>query len=123
MLFGPFLLLVRGLIYCFIPPKEANYRFGFRTYFGMGSVEAWRFTQRIAGIAFGSLGLILLIVMLVVIGGFDARDHFEMVNTAMSALLWQAGLALLARFVTAVLAAVFFDRKGNRRRNKTQRAR
>ncbi len=123
VLIGPILLLVLGLIYSFIPPKEANYRFGFRTYFGMGSVQAWRFTQRIAGIAFGGLGLILLIVMLVVIGGFNAKDHFEMVNTAMSALLWQAGLALLARFVTAVLAAVFFDRKGNRRRNKTQRAR
>ena len=116
VLIGPILLLVLGLIYCFIPPKEANHRFGFRTYFGMGSVKAWRFTQRIAGITFGGLGLILLIIMLFVIGGFHAKDHFDMVNTAMLALLWQAGLALLARIVIAILAAVFFDRKGNRRR-------
>ena len=116
VLIGPILLLVLGLIYCFIPPKEANHKFGFRTYFGMGSVEAWRFTQRIAGITFGGLGLLLLIVMLVVIGGFDAKDHFEMVNTAMAALLWQAGLALLARLITVVLVTAFFDRKGNRRR-------
>lgn len=116
VLIGPILLLVLGLSYYFLPPKEANHRFGFRTYFGMGSVEAWHFTQRIAGIAFGGLGLILLIVMLFVIGSFNAKDHFEMVSTAISALLWQAGLALLARLATAVLVAGFFDRKGNRRR-------
>ena len=123
VLAGPILLLVLGLIYCFIPPKEANHRFGFRTYFGMGSVEAWRFTQRIGGITFGGLGLILLVIMLFVIGGFDAKDHFEMVNSAMLALLWQAGLALAARLAVAVLAAVFFDRKGNRRKSNTKRAR
>ncbi len=116
VLIGPILLLALGLIYFFKPPKEANHRIGFRTYFGMGSVEAWRFTQRIAGIAFGGLGALLLIIMLVVILGFHGKDHFEMVNAAMVALLWQAGLALLARLAIAILAAVFFDRKGNRRR-------
>jgi len=116
VLVGPILLLVLGLIYFFLPPKEANHRFGFRTYFGMGSVEAWQFTQKIGGLAFGGLGLILLIVMLFVIGSFNGKDHFEMVNTAMVAMIWQAVLALLARLVTAVLAAVFFDRNGNRRR-------
>ena len=116
VLVGPILLLVLGLIYFFIPPKEANHRFGFRTYFGMGSVEAWQFTQKIGGLAFGGLGLILLIVMLFVIGSFNGKDHFEMVNTAMVAMIWQAVLALLARLATAVLAAVFFDRDGNRRK-------
>ena len=116
VLIGPILLLALGLIYFFKPPKEANHRIGFRTYFGMGSVEAWRFTQRIAGIAFGGLGALLLIIMLVVILGFHGKDHFEMVTAAMVALLWQAGLALLARLAIAILAGVFFDRKGNRRR-------
>ena len=116
VLIGPILLLALGLIYFFKPPKEANHKFGFRTYFGMGSVEAWRFTQRIGGIAFGGLGALLLIIMLFVILGFHAKDHFEMVNAAMVALLWQVGLALLARLAIAILAAVFFDRKGNRRR-------
>lgn len=116
VLVGPILLLVLGFIYSFIPPKEANHRFGFRTYFGMGSVDAWKFTQRVAGIAFGGVGLVLLVIMLIIVGGFDAKDHFDMVNTAMKALLWQAGLALLARITTSVLATVFFDRNGNRRR-------
>lgn len=118
VLIGPILLLVLGLIYFFIPPKEANHKFGFRTYFGMGSVEAWQFTQKVGGLAFGGLGLILLIIMLFVIGGFNGKDHFEMVNAAMIAMLWQAGLALLVRLATAVLAAVLFDRHGNRRKGK-----
>ena len=118
VLAGPILLLVLGLIYFFIPPKEANHRFGFRTYFGMGSVEAWRFTQWIAGILYGLLGLVFLIIMLVVIGKFDAMDHFEMVMTAMKYLLWQVGFALLMRILVGLLAMIFFDGYGNRRWEK-----
>lgn len=118
VLAGPILLLVLGLIYFFIPPKEANHRFGFRTYFGMGSVEAWRFTQSIAGILYGLLGLVFLIIMLVVIGKFDAMDHFEMVMTAMKYLLWQVGFALLMRILVGLLAMIFFDGYGNRRWEK-----
>ena len=60
LLAGPLALLILGFMYRFMAPPEANYKFGFRTYFGMGSVEAWRFSQRIAGIAFAALGLVLL---------------------------------------------------------------
>ena len=48
VLVGPILLLVLGLSYLFLAPKEANYYLGYRCYYGMGSVHAWRFTQRIA---------------------------------------------------------------------------
>ena len=57
VLIGPAVLLVMGLVYIFASPKEANYTLGYRCYFGMGSVEAWRFTQKLAGIAFVALGL------------------------------------------------------------------
>ena len=116
VLVGPILLLVLGLVYLLIPPKEANHKLGFRTYFGMGSVEAWQFTQKIAGIAFAGLGLILLIVALIVMHGFRLKDHFELTISAMICLLWQAGLALAARLAVSVLAAVFFDKDGYRRR-------
>ena len=56
---GPLCSLFLGVIYLLIPPKEANRKFGFRTYFGMGSVEAWLFTQRTAGIIMTIAGLIL----------------------------------------------------------------
>ena len=54
---GPVVLLILGLAYLFLAPKEANYYFGYRCYYGMGSVNAWRFTQRIAGALLGLLGL------------------------------------------------------------------
>ena len=40
---GPLCILGLGLIYLLIPPKEANHKAGFRTYFGMGSIAAWLF--------------------------------------------------------------------------------
>ena len=69
---GPIVILVLGLMYLFLAPKEANYRFGYRTWFGMGSVAAWRFTQRLAGIVLGLLGLVLTVVMFFVVNGFGA---------------------------------------------------
>lgn len=116
VLAGPALLLAIGLVYLLIPPKEANRRMGFRTYFGMGSVEAWRYTQKLAGLAFGVLGLVLLIVMLIVSAGFAGKDQQQMMELAAKCLIWQAALALVARLAVGVLAAVFFDRNGNRRR-------
>ena len=118
VLLGPAFLLILGLIYFFIPPKEANHRLGFRTYFGMGSVEAWRFTQKVAGIAFGGLGLILLVIMLVTISGFDSMDHFQMVSRAMTCMLWQAALALTARIITVLIVTIRYNRNGDRRGKK-----
>ena len=54
---GPICILVLGIIYFLIPPKEANRKAGFRTYFGMGSVIAWNVTQRLAGILMIPTGL------------------------------------------------------------------
>lgn len=116
LLIGPILMLVLGLIYAYIPPKEANHKFGFRTYFGMGSVKAWRFIQKVAGLSFAALGIIFLVVMLIVISRFGKMDHFQMVTTAMVCLFWQLGLALVLRIGIAVLAAVKFDSNGNERK-------
>ena len=118
VMIGPILMLVLGLIYAYIPPKEANRKFGFRTYFGMGSVKAWRFTQKVAGLAFAALGLIFIIVMLIVISRFGKMDHFTMVTTAMVCLIWQLSLALIVRIGVSVLAAVKYDRNGNERKAK-----
>ena len=46
VLVGPIALLIMGLAYLFLSPKEANHYCGYRCYFGMGSVQAWRFTQQ-----------------------------------------------------------------------------
>ena len=56
VMIGPILLLIFGACYLFLAPKEANWYFGYRCYFGMGSEYAWRSTQRMAGLLFGGLG-------------------------------------------------------------------
>ena len=71
LLAGPVLLLGLGLLYLFASPKEANYKFGYRCYFGMGSVRAWRYSQRLAGILYTAVGLILTLVMFSITGKFQ----------------------------------------------------
>jgi len=118
VLVGPFVLLLLGAIYLLFPTKEANHRFGFRTYYGMGSVEAWRFTQKVGGGMFAALGVALLLVMLVVVSNFSTKDPFQMVMIAAECMLWQVGAVLVARFLTACAAAFVFDSYGDRRREK-----
>ena len=120
VMIGPVVLLVMGLLYLFLSPKEANYYFGYRTYFGMGSVHAWRFTQRIAGITLGGLGLILTVVMLIISGSFGSMDVMDMVWRAVSCLVWEAVLALLANVAIGLAAFALFDRKGEFRKGKTK---
>jgi len=115
---GPIILLALGLAYLFFSPKEANYHFGYRCYFGMGSVQAWRYTQRLSGIILGVLGLVLTVVMFFIGAGFGAMTPEDMVWKALTCLIWEAVLALLANVAICGLAALNFDRKGEYRRKK-----
>ena len=112
---GPIVLLVMGLLYFFVAPKEANYHFGYRCYFGMGSEEAWRFTQRMAGLIWSVLGLVLTIVMLLVSGGYGKKAVADIISSGLSCLIWEIGLAAVSCLVINVTAMILFDRKGLRR--------
>ena len=116
VLIAPLVLLVLGLAYLFLSPKEANYYFGYRCYFGMGSVQAWRFTQRLAGMVLGGLGLILTVIMLILSGGFAEMSAMDMAWRALRCLLWEGGLAIAAIVGINITAAAMFDRKGEFRR-------
>ena len=116
LLAGPLAMLILGVLYLFMAPPEANYKFGFRTYYGMGSVEAWRFSQRMAGMAFGALGLLLLVIALIVDLSFIGANAYQVASRAMVCLLWQMGLIALVRLGIAILCAMFFTAKGERRR-------
>lgn len=120
VMIGPIVLLVLGLAYLFLSPKEANYYFGYRCYYGMGSIQAWRFTQRLAGVVFGGLGLILTIIMLLISGGFAAMEVTDMVWRAADCLIWQAILVVLATVGINLTAAMRFDRKGEYRKKNKQ---
>ena len=117
---GPIVLLVLGLAYLFLSPKEANYYFGYRCYYGMGSVHAWRFTQRMAGVLLGGLGLVLSIVMFTISGSFAEMEVTDMVWKAMSCLVWEAVLALIATLAINLTAAIRFDRKGEYRKKQKE---
>lgn len=120
VMIAPVVMLVLGLAYLFLAPREANYYFGYRCYFGMGSVHAWRFTQRLAGAVLGGLGLILTVIMLLISGGFASMEVTAMVWRAVSCLVWEAVLALLATLAINLAAAVRFDRKGEYRNRKSK---
>ena len=118
VLIGPIVMVVLGLWYFFLPPKEANHRAGFRTYFGMGSVEAWQFTQKLAGIAVGGAGLVLGVVMIFISVGFGGKDLMVVAESAIRCLIWQAVIALVVYLGISVTAAILFDAKGDRRKEK-----
>ena len=112
---APLLLLGLGLWYLFIPPKEANHFAGYRFYYGMGSVEAWQFTQRIAGMAWTALGLVLTVIMALICAGFRGEAAVDMAGTAISCVLWELGLIAVCCIAIDVLVALRYDKDGNRR--------
>ena len=115
VLVGPILILALGIAYLLLSPKEANYYFGYRCYFGMGSVQAWRFSQRIAGLTFAGLGLVLTVIMLLISGGFSGMAAMDMAWKAVWCLVWEAALVLLATLVINGLCMFFFNAKGEPR--------
>lgn len=121
VLIGPVMLLVMGLLYFFASPKEANYHFGYRCYYGMGSVQAWQFTQHLAGIVWGALGLILGIVMLLISGSFAQMETMDLLWRAVYCVAWEAGLAAAACIGVNTVAAIRYDSKGALRRRKNRR--
>ena len=116
VMLGPVLLLVLGLCYLLLAPKEANFYFGYRCYYGMGSVHAWRFTQRIAGLVLGGLGLVLTVIMAILSLGFGSMEVEALLWRTVWCLVWQAVLTLLATLAINGLAMFWFNRKGELRR-------
>ena len=117
LMIGPIVMLIFGLWYYFKPPKEANHKVGFRTWFGMGSVEAWQFTQRLAGMVWGGLGIVLLVASIVVSLTFGNKDAMQIATSAFICLMWQAGLSLIAYFGISVVVFLRYDNLGYRRKD------
>lgn len=117
VMLGPVLLLILGLCYLLLAPKEANFYFGYRCYYGMGSVHAWRFTQRIAGLVLGGLGLVLTVIMAILSLGFGSMEVEALLWRTVWCLVWQAVLTGLATLAINGLAMFWFNRKGELRRH------
>ena len=112
---GPILMLGFGLVYLLIPPKEANYGVGYRFWWGMSSLDAWKFTQRIAGMVWSALGAVLTIVMAIVCNSFREMEPIDMVTRAGSCMVWELVLIAIACIAINVVVMVKFDKDGYRR--------
>lgn len=115
LLLGPLVVLGLGVLYLTAAPKEANHTVGYRCWFGMGSVQAWQFTQKLAGGIFLLLGLVLAVVAA---GRAASLAQLELMDALLAAgkqLVRQAVAVLIA--VVCINVAVFarYDRKGERR--------
>ena len=112
---GPLALLGFGLLYWLAPASEANYGYGYRLWWGMSSLESWRFTQRLAGLVFTALGLIMTVVFALVSLSFRDLEPMELAGKGIVCLLWELGFAALARLGIDITVLCLFDRKGYRR--------
>lgn len=118
VLAGPVALLVMGLIYLFLAPKEANHSLGFRCWWGMSSVESWQFTQKLAGIAWTALGAVLGVWGLFSTTGYTTVTADDMMLSALNLLKWQLIVVVASMVAINVVLVVLFDRKGQRRSEK-----
>lgn len=101
ILIGPLLLLGLGLCYYFLAPKEANYYFGYRCYFGMGSPRAWQYTQHLAGLVMGGLGAVLSVIMLIMCIRFAFLDA--------PGVVWRAFICMIIEVVLTISAVLFIN--------------
>ena len=116
VLVGPIVLMLAGLSYLLLAPKEANYYFGYRTTFGMGSVAAWRHTQKVAGWMFAGVGLVLTVIMLMVCVTFGGLEPMTAVWRAAKCMIAEAVIALIVVLSINSVAAFTYDYKGNKRK-------
>jgi len=113
MLIGPIVMLAMGAWYYFLPTKEANHHIGFRTHISMGSVEAWRYSQRLAGLwymlcggAFAVLSIVLIIIL-------SFGQPMAMATVAFIVILLQAIAAIALWIILQMLIGKKFDKDGN----------
>lgn len=115
VLVGPLCLLGLGLLYLLAPPGEANHIFGYRHFWGMSSVEAWRFTQHTAGLVWTGLGLGMTVVMAFLCNGYRDMAWEAMLMSALTSVAVELLVVFLSTLLINTLVIFRFDRKGTRR--------
>ena len=109
---GPMCILLLGIIYLFLHPNEANHKAGYRTFFGMGSVHAWRFTQRVSGFIMILVGLFLNGSAKKAAESFSIQNYDEMISQAIDLIKVQLLWAVIILVFMALLTTVMFNVKG-----------
>lgn len=109
---APLILLGMGLLYLLAAPKEANYKLGYRFFWGMSSVEAWRFTQRLAGVVWTVLGAVLTLVMWANCGKLAGMEVSAMTYLAIRYLLWELGCTVVSILLINLVVIICFTFRG-----------
>ncbi len=127
VMIAPLVLLSLGLLYFLASPKEANFKLGYRCFWGMSSVESWQFTQKLAGIVWSLLGFGLCIAMTVLSTKFQGMPADEMAYLAVKYLLVELACVVGSIILINLTVFVCFNRKGILRgflqRGSSQRSR
>lgn len=116
MYVGPLVLLGFGLWYYLKPVSSPSRKTGFRTYFGMGSIEAWLFTQKLAGMVWTGLGGVMTLISVIVSLSGRGEDTMSIVSGAVVWMIWQVVLTLLSYAAIYLIVFFNFDKEGNSRR-------
>ena len=115
VMIAPLVLLGLGLLYLLAAPKEANYKLGYRFFWGMSSVEAWRFSQRLAGGIWCLVGLGLAIWMALAGPKLVDMALLDRMGQMAFYIFCQAMALLLSRWIINLLVFLRYDAKGRRR--------
>ena len=113
---GPLALLGLGLYYFLLPPKEANHSAGYRFRYGMRKIKVWLFMQRIAGMVYSLVGLVLTIVMAIICIRFGSMGAEEMLWSAVKCILWELGIIAVATAAINITVIAVYDSQGNSRK-------
>ena len=116
LLIGPLVMLALGAWMFFKPIKTPTHKAGYRTYFGMGSKSAWRFTQWLAGLVWGGLGAVLTVIMAIVCIVLGSMGVDAAAEASLTWLIVEAALALVAFIAVELVVALRFDKKGQLRK-------
>lgn len=118
ILAGPLVMLVLGIVYRFLAPKEANHSFGYRFFYAMAQVEVWQFAQKLAGVVFMGMGMVMTLIFGIISFRFGKLTPPDMVWLAVKCLLWQIVLAIIANLIINIIIIFNYDIKGNYRKDK-----
>ena len=120
VLAGPLCLLGLGLLYLLAPPSEANHIFGYRLFWGMSSVEAWRYTQKTAGLVWLALGLGMTVAMAFICNSYRDMAWEAMLLSALISVLVELLLVFVSKLLINALVVLRFDLRGSRRKEQKQ---
>ena len=115
VLLPPVIVLLLGLLYYFKPTPEANRKAGFRCIYSMGSVEAWQYSQRVAGLFYMIVGGGLSVIMLIVSLFFNGEKAIGMLTTALVCVVIEVLVVVALHAFLITFIGRSFDKDGNRK--------